>query len=491
MKNLLLITIVAILCVTTNAQTKVTNVLTNDTWANQSNSYTVNGITYNWAMNPNNITKKINGFSTASSNYNYDATVQGTVKFRRKNNSNINGDYSLVFAEGVNYGTVNSMATAMPNNMEQYFAENGFNKGAENVFDNTGTNKNNIERLDWLVTAGYSTTQANKAGFVVMQKGNDGEYMPLNIAAITAIDVDGNPTSYGPVKKIAATDWENIYNSTFSNRVTKAQAGNALVNGGGGVHNRAGVYVTLQDLGIGDNVTVFGYSLFADDLPINTNAQALVQISDNNSFPLTSCCYCGLDLLAVTGLFKEVSTLPINIIQFNGAKLNDVTNRIFFTTSNYPTEIKKIDLLKSSDGSQFEICKTFVANFTNNYTFDDAIKGGSLKFYYRIKITKTDGSIIISNILRVDNNRGAKSFQLVTNPVRTNLAFAYIATQKENLEAIIMDGNGHIISTNKVTAFAGTNIVEVTATSTLANGIYFLQVAKNNAVKETLRFMKQ
>ncbi len=491
MKQIVLIIAVCILGIYTNAQTKITNVLTNDAWTSGATSYSVNGITYNWAMNPNNITKKMLGFSTANANFDKENAVVGQVKLRRKDNAAIAGNYSLVFNEGISYGNVNSMATAMPSTMESFFNDNAFNKGAENLFDNTGSNKNNVERFDWIVNAGYASTQTNKEGFIVVQKGNEGDYLPLGMAAITAIDAQGNPISYGPLKKINASDWENIFNSSFSNRITKAQEGSSLTTGGGGIHNRAGVYVTLQDLGIGNNVIVYGYSLFADDIPMNTTSTDMLAITNDALFPKNSCCYCGLDLVAVTGLFKEVNTLPVYIQEFSGYKIDDNTNSVFFKTSNYPSEIAKLELLKSNDGTKFENCKTFTTNFLNQYTFEDKKLSGTMKHYYRIKITRNDGYVIISNILRIENTRGAKPFQLVTNPVRNNLAFAYTATQKGKLQATIIDGFGKIISTNSVNTPQGTSVVEINATSTLANGIYFLQVYKEGELKETIRFMKQ
>jgi hypothetical protein len=491
MSKSLLTAALSIITLCASAQTKITSILTNDTWNAGGGSYVSNGVTYQWAQNPNNVSRKVVGFSSANSNYDLQTNVQGQIKLRRKNNAAINGDYNLVFTEGYAAGSLNSMSTPMPNNMEIYLGDNGYNKGAENLFDNTGNNKNNIERLDWISTNGISVADNTKFGFVVMQKGNDGDYMPVNMAAITAIDASGNPTAYGPVVNINDLQWENIFNSSFSNRVNKATAGNQLLNAGGGTHSRAGNYVTLAQLGINSNVTTYGYSIFGADLPITNSATNLVSIADNNAFPPTSCCYCGFDFLAVTGLFKEAESLPLAIQSFVGNKIDGNKNAISFTTNNYFNQMKSIELMKSYDGITYYTCKEFAPNFSNNYNFIDEKLGATIKTYYRIKINKLAGAPIVSGILKINNDRDVTNFELVSNPVKSNVTFAYKSTTSTKLQANIVDLYGKTISTNAVTIQTGTNLVSLNSSSTLANGIYLLQIYKNGALESSIRFMKQ
>ncbi len=490
MKQILIAATIGITSMYATAQSKITSVLTQDNWSVGGTSYVQNGMTYQWAQNPNNVTRKVVGFSTAGANYDYDNAAQGQVKLRRKNNAAVTGDYSLVFAEGYSAGSLNSMSTPMPANMETYMEGNIYNRGGENMFDNTGNNKNNIERLDWITTNGVTAIDNNKVGFVVIQKGNEGDYNPVNIAAITAVDANGNPTAYGPLKRLNDNEWENIFNSSFSNRVNRAQAGNQLLGSGGGTHSRAGMFVTLNQLGVGNNVTIYGYSLFAEDLPTNAAPQAMIQVADNSSFPPTSCCYCGFDFVAVTGLFRESNSLPLAIHSFVGEKIDGNSNKVNFTTNNYFNELEKLELMKSSDGNTYTSCATFTPSLLSAYTFTD-IKLNGLTTYYRIKLVKKNGGVVISNTLKVKNDRDVKNFEMVTNPVRTDLSFAYRCKEKTKLQATIIDLFGKIISTNALTAQPGTNLMTLNATNTIANGIYILQISKEGKLEQSIRFMKQ
>jgi hypothetical protein len=78
--------------------------------------------------------------------------------------------------------------------------------GTDNVFGNQGDgngNNNNIERIDSVFSASGITVN-NTLAFAVFERGVATAHDGFKIAAITGVDANGIPTSYGPLITIPA-----------------------------------------------------------------------------------------------------------------------------------------------------------------------------------------------------------------------------------------------------------------------------------------------
>lgn len=73
-----------------------------------------------------------------------------------------------------------------------------------------------------------------------------------------------------------------------------------------GTQNIGGVFLSLNDLGIANTVKIFGYSIFAADLPANATAADLVNFKNATFFPTNtnSSTDGGIDLIALTGVLS-------------------------------------------------------------------------------------------------------------------------------------------------------------------------------------------
>lgn len=259
----------------------------------------------------------LNGVSTGSvedsslKNYVYDSYAS-MIKIRRVDNAQISGDYQLIFyeldsKEGT-YDTTVNLAPSKADNMAATLNSRITNRGSDNVFANTGTsvqNRNNIERLDFIFSKDYVIKNSEdlvRGGFVIMERGgNDYCY----IAAITSIDAEGNPASYGSCIKIG--DDENVdedlrWGDTGVSIATTILRGDSSADlapsGDVDSQNVFGIFVTMADLGISADQHFYGYSLFAGDLTTNIINNSLLDWTSYSTSTGYGDGAGGLDLLA-------------------------------------------------------------------------------------------------------------------------------------------------------------------------------------------------
>ncbi|QLE00616.1 immunoglobulin domain-containing protein [Galbibacter sp. BG1] len=166
--------------------------------------------------------------------------------------------------------------------IEESFRSLRLNIGSDNTFVNpTGSGSaqvNNIERFDYINSEGISTATPQNAGFAVFERnGND----PFKIAAVLSIDGDGNPTSFGPLKTVAADKYgPTVHETRYV--IFQRQDGDARMKPAenGGPQKVAGVFLNLTFLGIAANQVFYGYIIMPNDVtstdfnqsPTNTNS---------------------------------------------------------------------------------------------------------------------------------------------------------------------------------------------------------------------------
>lgn len=186
--------------------------------ATSSLTYTVKGATgssfsdtkfdyrFGKATQNSNHTQKLTDFTIGSDVYSYAQNASSTVKIRRVNNAEVKGSRTLLWVEQLANAKSTQVAVINPNNdnMDLAFSNNALNQGTDNLFANQGDgngNNNNIERLDVVFQWGVISSINTKVGFALFERRNDNAHDAFVMAAITGIDVNGNPTDYGnPVR---------------------------------------------------------------------------------------------------------------------------------------------------------------------------------------------------------------------------------------------------------------------------------------------------
>ena len=410
---------------------------------------------------------------------------------RRVNNTGTIGDFTLVWSEGSTGATPFNMQANMPANMETFFDDNIFNKGTDNMFDNTTPNSNNIERLDWIISGGFSTTNVTKVGFAIFERGADNAHDAFAIAAITGLDGSGNPNNYSTLKKVTTGQWGNITSSVVSYRILKGASGGNLLDAGTNTQNRGGVFLSLSSLGIVSGTTIYGYSIFPNDVPTASTVAQLVDVSsaNNATYPATTAGPDGgIDMIATTGIFVDVVVLPIVLESFNVIQNNE-NNEIIWKYLDNNNEVLKFVVEKSFDGISFQNIKT-INPIVGNFKLTTKDFANLKDCYYRLKIIKIDGSYSYSGILKINQNRSYKTV-IVPNPVLNNTTINYFCKKDGLTSFAIFDFSGKKIAEENTFIYKGLNAVKLNNINGLQVGQYFLQIISAIGEKEILKFVKQ
>lgn len=472
------------------AQSKITTVSTTDVIGGTATNYVAGGNTYNWATSPNNVQKRITGFSTAAGNFGYASALAGVVKLKRSTGGTTTGDFSLVWSEASVTASPFNMQAAMPANMENYFSANIFNKGTDNLFDNISSNSNNIERLDWILSAGYSTVNVAKTGFAVFERGADNVHDPFVIAAITGLDAAGNPNAYGLVKRIVSADYGNILNSSLSYRILKGASGTNLLDATTNTQNRGGVFLSLSDLGITAGATVYGYSLLAADFPAGGTSADIVNTSNTTNFPINTGDPGGIDLIATTGIFADLTVLPITIESFTAKQEN--YSQLNWKITDLENEIDNFTILKSTNAFDFfEIGNVRAINDNTNYNFTDYNSANNYTdCYYKLIVKKKNGQSVSSSIVKISGVKNNAAV-ILPNPVLTDAIVNYSSTKDGSINLFIYTVKGERISLQNIKVQKGINVLQPTKIKDLQPGEYIIKIISMDKIAQSITFIKK
>ena len=478
------------------SQTAITSVDTSLSSATSTFTYAnlAADTTYNWGVSPYDTIVTLTGFIAGGIPYTYDTSLTGNVKLRRVDNATITGNYTLEWVEGTRIGAAFYLYPDYQNDMEVFLNNHVYNKGTDNLFDNSSANSNDIERLDWILTSSYSTPFPDKVGFAVFDKGAAGTHDPFCIAAITSVDGLGNPLTYGNIVRVVAANYGDP-GPSVTYRILKGPFPSNLFAAGNATQNLGGVFITLQDLGITANTPIYGYSLIANDLPVSATPADLVDYTNATFFHITTGNSGGLDLVAVTGINEANSVLPVNLLSFNAVENNDIVN-LNWTAENEASG-NRYDVERSEDGVKFLKIKgvTPVGNSTgaNSYSLMDNVSSvASDQLYYRIKEYEPDGSYLYSKTILVRRNNKTSLITVFPNPVRGNLYLNIINTTTDRAVISVFNSVGAQVLRQQEQLSKGNNSFTIDGVSKLSKGAYQLSIKWINSGRTvTKQFSKQ
>lgn len=327
-----------------SAQTTITVIATSSTAASTSNytatspSNTGNGIdasevfTVNYGQG-NNIavtSYTVNGIGTAFSNF----LMPDTLVLNRRVVSDrlVNIWYVLEAGNEIsdNAGTIGdpdivNMDADEVEDADAIYLSGTINNGYDNILVNVddlaqGSIQVETERVDIIWYSGIQSSQPGNAVFPVIERGGNDN---VAVAAITSLNADGTPASYGTLIGIPETFWPGGTNGVsfddylILRRETAGSDPLPLLNigplvGGQSAQLVQGVAVSFTELGISANQSVFGYSIFPADVVdgfitgtgdvLTTGAQTIaggITLTDISTFPSdTESGDSGIDLVA-------------------------------------------------------------------------------------------------------------------------------------------------------------------------------------------------
>ncbi|NEQ49824.1 MAG: hypothetical protein F6K11_06770 [Leptolyngbya sp. SIO3F4] len=240
---------------------------------------------------------RVTGFTAGTDNYSL-IQLADKLEFRRINNSNTTGERQLIFFERSND---TDMRSSYVNTMEEGLLSQFSNRGIDNVFANNGGRAiNNIERIDYIISGGLTVPAAvqNSVGFLILERGGND---PFNIAAITSLDPNGDPASFGNLITVSPTFW-GFTGFDITTTVMRREENESVFRPSHSVNSQAvdGVFISLNNLGFSGGETIYGYALFPNDI---NNANDLLGLSDFPTDTSADSGEGGLDLVAGGGIY--------------------------------------------------------------------------------------------------------------------------------------------------------------------------------------------
>jgi len=179
-------------------------------------------------------------------------------------------------------------------------------------------------------------------------------------------------------------------------------------------------------------------------------------------------------------VFNGNGVLPVKF----GAIAVNLTNGQSKINWNVLTEtnISKYVIERSANGSRYDEIGTVSATGRSSYNFIDVnpITGNN---FYRIKSIGTDGAIVYSNVLRVNNGKGKSEMSVYPNPVvagNLNMALTNITKGSYTLQLFNHAGQG--VYTKALSIDGGSINQTITLPGSLASGNYTLTLKGDNVV---------
>ena len=257
-------------------------------------NYDIDGRTFHWGMGPSQI---MESFTVEGQRYQYADTADRVELIRHDVNGVSSGNPCGVFVEklGTSSGVLKANYPSDGSDtgncdMAAMLASRVINRGALNLFSNAGDHPKNVERVDYLfdngVLAPLTPSALSQSGHVVAEKSGNNS---LQIAAITELDMLGQPTAFGPLVFVdrnncsgericyGITNLRHSY-SFFQNNSFAPQGYPSHL--GDSTEPVGMAFVSLDKLGLSVGQVYYGFSYFPDDVDPNIHT-----LTDVTSFP--------------------------------------------------------------------------------------------------------------------------------------------------------------------------------------------------------------
>lgn len=358
------------------------------------------------------------------------------------------------------------------------------NRGSDNIFANSGASTYaNIERLDLIKTEAITVVAPDRQGFLVNERGGNDNF---KVAAIKTINASNEVTSLGNLVQITTSQWGKVGPNMQTLVMSRNIASDAILRPKTSVASQtlSGVFISFQDLGLTEGMTVYGISLFPDDVTGSTNLLTLANAPTNT--PESPSGGGGMDMMAGGGYFVETSVLPVINLRFRASVQEEVVqlrwstdqeiNNLRFEVQKAVSETKWITIGSMAAEKQ---------DAGNKYSFTDRqpVNG---KNTYRLKQINKDGSFTLSNILTATFKQKTP-LSVYPNPAKEILKINYpqnLSNKKVLVTIFSVDG--------KVAAeFNNVPMLSVPALNiqNLKNGMYIICVGKDENEKSWQQFI--
>ena len=180
--------------------------------------------------------------------------------------------------------------------------------------------------------------------------------------------------------------------------------------------------------------------------------------------------------IAIGSVSFSSSTLPVNMLSFNGYKQAQDVLLKWATSREINSDRFEIE---RSSGSNWEKIGTVTARGNSNtitdYTFTDNNPDGTL-LLYRLKQIDIDQNFRYSTIVRISSKKTASDLLSYPNPFSSQVNLSISSTNNQSVVISIYDAAGKTVRTENSKLFAGSNSINITALDKLVRGVYYINV---------------
>ncbi len=409
--------------------------------------------------------------------------ITAIAKVRRVNNLEVQntGDHFSFWttsdAEPLASSTTGNFILNGPQvtSVENALVSNNINTGLDNVFQNNSqfVHYGNIERIDFIIPNGYIIaigSDLNKIGFTLFDKGVGDAF---KIGGIRNVNASNDPTDY-------ITPLLSVLGNNFGNNLLANDANYVIFQKDPEFYrceprpsvkvssNIRGVFISLADLGFSAGQTVYGFSLFANDVP---SASSTSYLQDFMGFPTNTSSGNMLDLVNSIGLYSLsqsvlASSLTLKatlqnskvLLQWNNESLLNA-DKIFLQRANQSMQYNNIVELNLNQGSYVD--DRFDANVA----------------YYRLKLIMRDGSVKYSNIQFISTK---VNFTQIYPTIANNVL--YVKSNSIGVGKLVSVSvysvEGKLMQTEN---YLGNNFMSIDINN-LKKGMYFVVLTQHNEI---------
>ena len=187
-----------------------------------------------------------------------------TKIFFRRNNTQ--SSHEIIWMENNGSAYTYEIKVSKPNSIEEVFYNGYVNVGMDNVFNNTGINHSNIERVDIIFNAPHTSYNPASEFIAVTERGKNDN---LLFAPILSLDDNGLPNSIGSVYTYPSTSLSTIY-SSISTTIFRKEPTDTEFRPHQNLAQSLGLgIISFADLGISSGQQIHGYVILPGDYNSN------------------------------------------------------------------------------------------------------------------------------------------------------------------------------------------------------------------------------
>ncbi|WP_207492532.1 Ig-like domain-containing protein [Aridibaculum aurantiacum] len=190
--------------------------------------------------------------------------------------------------------------------------------------------------------------------------------------------------------------------------------------------------------------------------------------------------------------WRNSTTLPLNIISFNGKLVSNVANLVWKVENEQ--EVDKYIVERSSDGVNFGAEGIRLSNNSNTatYTFaDDLSLYVHNVVYYRIRQVNKDGQYFHTKTIMFSFSKDIALVATVyPNPVIDKLTVTIPSLSPQQGTIVIADASGKTVMMKKVELEKGENRILMEGVERLSKGVYLVQV-RTAEISSNIKVVKQ